>query len=123
MILVVEHDPMIRTLMMEFLQGEGYACLPARDLRDAMKRLDRDMSAVHMLIVDRMLPDGDGLELIHAARRQRPDIPVILTCGYHRAPDRNEHVEFLPKPFRLTRLAATVARHCSDHAMAGARQR
>lgn len=116
MIFVLDDDDMLRGLISEFLARRGMRCLTARGRDEALRRLERELDQVCALVVDRTLPDGDGLDVIREARKRRPDIPAILICGYHDHPDPSEGVVFLPKPFRLSRLAETVERACPEAA-------
>ena len=59
------------------------------------------------------MPGMDGHTLINLVRHELPDVKVILMSGYAEDVfrdeiDRDPSIEFLPKPFSLKMLAATV---------------
>jgi len=112
MVLILEHDLMLRELMLESLASKGIPCKSTPSYNSALEILQHNPNRFSCIIADRTLPDGDGLALILHARRLNPDLPAILTCGYHNPPETTEQIHFLPKPFSMEKLATTVSRYC-----------
>lgn len=104
-ILVVDDDPMIREIMVEYLMHHGYDALDAADGSDGLRILQTQ--SVHLLISDIIMPGMPGTEVALKAASLCPDLPVILMSGsYIDAPD--ERWPFLAKPFRLDELLYMV---------------
>ncbi|MEC5425826.1 response regulator transcription factor [Virgibacillus sp. C22-A2] len=74
-ILIVDDDPHIRELLRFYMQKEGYKTLEAADGKEALQHLDE--TAVHMTLVDIMMPNVDGYELCQEIRTYY-DIPVLM---------------------------------------------
>lgn len=77
-ILVVDDEPPIRTLVGRMLERKGHAVILCEDGASA-KAVTQ---AVDLMLVDYVLPDITGTELIAALRETRPGLPVILMSGY-----------------------------------------
>lgn len=79
-------------------------CAEARELLDTQE--------FDLVITDLRLPDGNGIELYRHAKRNNPDMPVILVTAYL-TPDVLEDIKasgvtrFMPKPIDFTALEAT----------------
>ncbi len=116
MVLILEDDDILRDIMVKYLERQGWRCVAARNKHEAIAHIHDRLANLRWLILDRTLPDGNGIEVAHAARRARPDIPVVLISGDHNPPDPDEGLIFLPKPFRLSRLHETMARHGTEEA-------
>src|SRR4051794_4881951 len=80
-VLVVEDDPLIRDLMMQLLEPEGYRVFPAADGQTALERLHA--GGVDLVLLDRMLPDIDGLEICRRARAEprSATLPIIMVTA------------------------------------------
>ncbi|MBI4801721.1 MAG: response regulator [Elusimicrobia bacterium] len=112
-ILIVEDDPAISKLLLQAFDCADNQLFTAADLAQARKKLKADRP--DLLILDRMLPDGDGLELCAEIRKnpQYQSLPVLmLTCkaelgdkvlGLKLGAD-----DYLTKPFELAELKARV---------------
>ena len=111
-VLVVDDEAGIRELLARALARAGHEVTTAGSAAEASALLER--LTYDVLVVDRNLPDGDGLELAGAARRQRPELEgrVILMTGQlgpADAPSREmEGVPVLRKPFDLQEVLALV---------------
>ncbi len=114
-ILVVEDEERVRRLTCRILEHYGYGVLEAADGQTALDLLHGGESAVDLLVSDVLMPGMNGPELADRARRQRPDLPVLLLSGY--AADeipRREGTEFPPgqaflqKPYSPEALAIAV---------------
>jgi len=112
--LVVEDEPVLRRFVARLLDGQGWRVTAAADARSALHavsgdRADREMPAV--MISDIGLPDMDGPALVRAARRVRPDLPVILVSGYGEDGSLAglSRVVYLRKPFGAVELLDVVA--------------
>ena len=114
-ILVVDDEPSIRHLLQTFLERHGHQVAVAQSREEALVRLDLD--DFHLVIADRMLPDGDGVEVAKAARLAHPRACVLLITGNASAASADALVgvadDYLEKPFfpgalyqRLTELMA-----------------
>jgi two-component system phosphate regulon response regulator OmpR len=115
-ILLVEDDPRLAEMLLEYLGQAGFGVTVAHFGAAALERLnDADYDAV---VLDLMLPDMDGLEVCRRLRAQR-DTPVLMLTARGDAIDRIVGLElgaddYLPKPFEprelLARLRAIVRR-------------
>jgi signal transduction histidine kinase/CheY-like chemotaxis protein len=109
-ILVVEDDPEVRQFMVESLGMLGY---PVREAADGLAGLAaiRD-HAPDLLIVDFLMPDMNGAQVVAAVTAILPQLPIIVATGYAdmRAIDEVIGENFvLRKPFQISELAKLVA--------------
>ena len=113
-ILVVEDEAAIADFLDRGLRAEGYAVRVARDgLEGARLALDQ---GVDLLVLDRMLPGLDGLELLARVRRTRPGLPVIMLTAKGEVADRIEGLDggatdYVTKPFAFDELLARIRAH------------
>jgi two-component system, OmpR family, response regulator len=113
-ILVVEDEAAIADFVARGLEGEGYEVLTAAEGVEG-ERLALS-EGVDLVILDRMLPGRDGMEVLAALRRAKPALPVILLTAKGEVADLVEGldagaVDYLAKPFSFEELAARVRAH------------
>lgn len=111
-ILLVEDEPRLADLLRRTLTEEGHQVVHAGDLRAAQAALAED-DAPELLVVDRMLPDGDGLGLIRALRARGDRRPALCLTARDRVDERVEGLhsgadDYLGKPFALEELLARL---------------
>ncbi len=112
LVLVVEDEVLIRTLLAETLRGEGYLVLQAANAAEALDVLEVAPD-VDFLVTDVKMPGPvDGLQLAARVRQARRDVKVIVTSGHAEVPQGVADA-FFPKPYdcglladRLSLLAA-----------------
>ncbi len=111
-VLVVDDEPDLRTLYELTLLREGHQVVAASDLAQARECLAQQRFDV--LITDMRLPDGLGLELLHALNaEQRPEKSIVITA-YGSAENAVEALkigafDYLTKPVDLKQLRAAVS--------------
>ncbi len=110
-ILVAEDEADIRSLLQISLEGEGHRVLPAGDGMQALELLKSE--AVHLAILDVMMPRLDGFNLLRKIR-ETSTIPVIFLTA--RTGDMDKVLglglgadDYLAKPFSMNELMARVA--------------
>jgi PAS domain S-box-containing protein len=109
-ILLVEDEPLVRELVTEMLDGQGYQVAAAAGPEEALALRD-EAAACDLLITDVVMPKLDGRTLAARLRQARPDLRVLYTSGYTSdvvVDDVAAGSAFLQKPFSLDELAATV---------------
>lgn len=112
-VLVVEDDPFVRSYAVMSLESLGYKVVSAVDGRDALQTL---AAAAHidLLFTDVVMPGGvNGWELAGLARKDRPELRVLLTSGYAlETLAARGHIRqgalILEKPYRKAELARLV---------------
>jgi len=128
-VLIVEDEAPIREGLRDRLAREGYQVAEADSVAAGRRALQ---TAVDLVILDRRLPDGDGLELLHALRQSGTDTPVIVLSARGQTDDRIEGLEhgaddYVTKPFHLRELVArtraVLGRSRSGQPREGARLR
>jgi len=117
-ILVVEDNPITRKMLRVSLESEGYDVAEAGDARSALAVAAARRPA--LLILDYVLPDMDGLELLAEIRRRArsPELPALVVTGMlsHLEDLRtknSEFTQFLPKPIEPSRLLEVVGANLS----------
>jgi CheY-like chemotaxis protein len=112
-ILVVEDDHDVRDAMVQVLEAEGYAAVPASDGEDALERLDAGLAPC-VILLDLMMPRMDGWQFIEQQRRRESTVPIIVVSAYGSQEQvRSEGVvAYMRKPVDIDALLAAVGRHC-----------
>jgi DNA-binding response OmpR family regulator len=113
-ILVVEDEAAIADFLKRGLEAEGYAVLTAGDGLEG-ERLALTQG-VDLVILDRMLPRRDGMEVLAAIRAAKPALPVILLTAKEAVASRVEGLDsgatdYVSKPFSFEELAARIRAH------------
>ena len=81
-VLVVEDEPVIRMILKDYLQGEGYHVLVAEDGEQAFKIL-ASKPHLDLIVTDFRLPGCiSGVQIAEPAVKLRPDLKVIFISGY-----------------------------------------
>jgi len=78
-ILVVDDDEQIRNLLEEILTAEGYEVATADNGLTGMEWLNRELC--DLAIIDIIMPEKEGAELIHELHRQQPVLKIIAISG------------------------------------------
>ncbi len=113
-ILVAEDEAAIADFINHGLSAEGYAVTVASTGDDALAlALSEDFGLV---VLDRMLPGRDGIEVLKALRVSKPDLRVIMLTARTEIDDRVEGldagaVDNMTKPYSFDELAARVRAH------------
>src|SRR5260221_11493664 len=108
-ILVVDDEPAIRESLAFTLKREGFDVLEAASLKQARALKDEEAD---LIILDLVLPDGNGLDFLRSLR-SRSDVPVIVLTSRDEETDRVVGLEmgaddYVLKPFSPREVAARV---------------
>lgn len=112
--MVVEDETDLRELIGFNLEREGYTCRQAADGDEALAQMAREIP--HLVILDRMLPNTSGDEVLAQLRRDQKTaaIPVLMLTA--KADESDELVgfamgvdDYVTKPFSMKALIARVA--------------
>jgi DNA-binding response OmpR family regulator len=109
-ILAVEDDHQVRHLLVRLLSAEGYEVFEAEDALGAMEQLGAH--APDLVLLDVVLPDISGLELLRRIR-STSDVPIIMLTGRADEADRIHGLrsgadDYVVKPFSPGELMARV---------------
>lgn len=80
-VLVVDDEPLVREIIVEQLEAEGYAALSAANGPEALALVDAG-EVLDLIISDFSMPVMDGLVLVSEVQRRRPKLPAILLTGF-----------------------------------------
>jgi len=111
-ILLIEDDNETADEIVKDLTDRGYALTHVDDGQSGLRSARGE--TFNLLIVDRMLPELDGLSLIEGLRAENIRIPVLVLSALGEVDERVRGLkaggdDYLTKPFALTELAARVA--------------
>ena len=109
--LVVDDEPQILRVMRASLPARGYEVRTATNGQEALDEMHKEMP--DLLILDLVMPEMSGKELVDHLKEQRADLKVLFMSGYtdeaivhHGVLDSS--VEFIQKPFTPASLIRRV---------------
>jgi PAS domain S-box-containing protein len=112
-VLLVVGDGVLRSVIGQTLEEEGYAVLSAASGEEALERAARHSGPIHLLLSDAVLPGFDGGEFVERVGASHPGTRVLLMSdapggGVKPPPKGIRPPDFLRKPFTLAALLAKV---------------
>ena len=112
-ILIVDDSSAVRADLGDTLEAAGFRVIPCATLADARTALRTH--SIALAILDVVLPDGDGLELLEQIRRDHvlSGLPVLLLATWAESADRifNQRIEYddcVGKPYNIDQVVARV---------------
>ena len=114
-VLIVEDDADLREAATHALRTAGFAVDAVRDWSGADVALA--VNGYDCLVLDRMLPDGDGAEHLRSSRARGLSVPALVLTALSGLPDRVAGFEagaddYLGKPFATAEFIARVRALC-----------
>lgn len=114
-ILVVEDEELVRTLISRTLRHLGYTVLEAKDGEDALIVLQEHHGPTHGVICDLVMPQLGGGKLIEMLHDWYPQLKVLFVSGYSESAVAEQGgffpgAQYLGKPFSHETLARTLRR-------------
>ncbi len=112
-ILVVDDEEILRDILAGILVKKGYAVDTAEDGEDALEKLRN--KRYNLLILDVKMPRLNGFELLKLARKEYPDIGVIMMTAYGDTYTVKDALllgadEYITKPFKSFEINLIVER-------------
>jgi PAS domain S-box-containing protein len=112
-VLLVEDEPILRSLLVRVLQGQGYNVLQATNGEDGLRTSGQHTGSIDLLVTDLVMPRMGGRELAERLATQRQSMKILFMSGYTdgalgRTGQGDGPVHFLQKPFLPVALANKV---------------
>jgi two-component system, OmpR family, response regulator len=110
-LLVVDDESTILELLSGSLRFAGYEVVTAASGAEAVRAATS--ARPDLVLLDVMMPDGDGFDVLHRIRSAGPEIPVIFVTARDEVPDRVTGFaagadDYVTKPFSLDELLARI---------------
>ncbi|NAW51521.1 response regulator [Elizabethkingia argentiflava] len=110
-ILIIEDEKELAESISEYLSEENYLCSFASNVRQALEKIQHYY--YDCIILDIMLPDGNGLEILQVLKKQHKQDGIIIVSAKNAVEDRVRGLhlgadDYLTKPFHLSELMARV---------------
>jgi len=112
-ILVIDDDSMLRSMMSDILEQQGFETYPAGNGIDALRYFVKMADDITLAIIDLNMPDIGGMEVCEEILKLRPHLKILLISGY--PVNLNEvtipsldNVKFVKKPFAFETLTKLV---------------
>ena len=114
-ILLVEDDTVVREVIKDALKRE-YNVLEASGYSEAIKLFSYP---IDLALIDYILPDGDGFEVLKAIREVKPELPAIIMTAYSNEnvvlmAIRTEVADYIKKPLKLAYLRKRLSEILGD---------
>lgn len=121
-LLLVDDSPLNLKILLEFLPERQYQCTTAQDGRQAWEMLEAEPDRFHAVLLDRIMPGMDGMEVLHKMKQHDGlnQIPVIMQTAASTHQQTLEGLQagayyYLAKPFDQATLQAIVDAAVRDH--------
>jgi len=111
-ILIVEDEPSLNKAMVDYLQHQQYLCESVNNFHDAVEKTES--YEYDCIVLDIMLPGGNGLELLRQLKANKKTEGVIIISARNELDDKLSGLQlgaddYLTKPFHLPELSARIA--------------
>lgn len=110
-ILLVEDDADIQDMLQYSLSQDGYSIHAAKTVKDGWEIIES--KAIDLVLLDWMLPDNSGIDLLHRIRKYHSMLPVIMVTAKSEEEDKVLGLDvgaddFISKPFSVKELKSRV---------------
>jgi len=112
-VLVIDDEPVLQDVLKTLLEGNGFDCLSALTAGEGLRLLQEE--EIDVVLLDLMLPDRNGLDLLPEIKTHDPHLPVVVITAYSSLETAIEAMRvgafhYVPKPFKNEEVLHLVRR-------------
>ncbi|OPX23404.1 MAG: hypothetical protein B1H02_05035 [Candidatus Latescibacteria bacterium 4484_107] len=112
-VLVVDDEEDIRYILREMLYAEGYEVVSARNGAEGIERVKAERSKFDLILIDLMMPEIDGIQVLRSVKQCDPDIGAVMITGYASVDSAVRCMklgafDYITKPFRKIEIAGRL---------------
>ncbi len=113
-VMFVDDEPYLVEIGQKMLEKLGYRVETFMDPLEALEAFRKDPYAYDLVITDKSMPHMNGQNLAVALRAIRPDLPIVISSGYHdkKNPETGSNLSrriiYIDKPLRYADLAKVI---------------
>jgi two-component system response regulator PilR (NtrC family) len=120
-ILIVDDEDVLQDVLSSLLEGEGYDTRSARTGKEALTCLEDE--DVDLVLLDLMLPDAKGLDLLRKIREEDPEQVIVVITAFSSVEGaiqamRDGAFHYIPKPFKNDEVLLTVKKGLEQRQLA-----
>ena len=105
----------MRSLAVDILADAGFETIEAANATQALDVLANSEQEIDVLFTDVRMPGPmNGMELARVAKRERPNLRVIITSGFYDRDELPKGANFLSKPWSAVDLVSKIERAAAD---------
>ncbi|MBI3568501.1 MAG: response regulator [Gemmatimonadetes bacterium] len=113
-VLVVDDEPMLRSLARRGLRNAGFEVLEAADGHQGLAMFTAGAARIAVVVLDLTMPGMSGSEVLQGIRALDDTVPVVITSGYapEQLDDEARHetgIRYVQKPYTILQLVRTVS--------------
>jgi len=110
-ILIIEDEKELGRDIAKYLEEENYLCEFASTFKEALEKIETYI--YYCILLDIMLPDGNGIQLLQELKKQNKQDGVIIISAKNALDDKIQGLQlgaddYLTKPFHFSELAARI---------------
>ncbi len=114
-VLVVDDEEILRSLLREALEALGYEVITASDGHDAVELYEKMHRQIDLVLMDLRMPRKNGADAFREMRMIKPDVRVLISSGYGEEGEASEMVRsgamgICSKPYTIEKLSEQIAR-------------
>jgi DNA-binding NtrC family response regulator len=119
-VLVIDDEPVLQDVLGSLLTGDGFEYLQATTAADGLRVLGEE--EIDVVLLDLMLPDRSGLDLLPEIKEFDPNLPVVVITAYSSVESAIEAMHggafhYVPKPFKNEEVLNLVRRASERRAL------
>ena len=112
-ILLADDEKMVLDIGVQMLKRLGFKVIAVESGKKAVDTFQEKSDSIDLVILDLVMPDLGGAEVVDAIKDINPDAKIMLSSGYGRDADTADLMQschaFIQKPFSMKDLTATLA--------------
>jgi two-component system, cell cycle sensor histidine kinase and response regulator CckA len=81
-LLIVDDEPLMTDLFLQYMSRQGYRVLTATNGPEALDIVDAEGDAIRLIVMDRTMPEMDGVEAARKVYDRAPTIRVLIASGH-----------------------------------------
>jgi signal transduction histidine kinase/ActR/RegA family two-component response regulator len=118
-VLIADDERNVRLSLGLLLRTGGHEVIECADGHQAVRAHEADADRIDVVILDLMMPDMSGKEVLARMRELTPNLPVIVSSGFSAGSDLEElrgdpAVFYLAKPYSAEQLERALAEACNE---------
>jgi CheY-like chemotaxis protein len=110
-LLIVDDEPLMTDLFLQYMSRQGYRVLVAASGQEALDIVSVEGDTIRLIVMDKTMPEMDGVEAARVLSESAPTIPVLIASGHDAGISENtlpNIVGIVQKPYQNRVLAERI---------------